>query len=369
MAGIPFLKKFSLPRFSAALFRSRPDRAVGIDIGFSSTKVVELRYEDQRAILQTYGELKNQGYMHAADALSGGFLKYRDADLVSLVGDALRESRVGTKDALFSVPAHASFVVPISLPGLDRKEAENAISFEARKYVPIPLSEVALDWEILEINPERSILEVLLVAVPREVVEKIKRVAEGARLSLRAIEVESFSAVRSLVGRDLTPCAIINIGFQNTIMSITDQARLRMSRSISQGSHAWTIALERASNLSPDRAEALKRDVGLSERLEEREITSVLLPLVDGLLNEAERTIRQYNRSSSRTIQRVILTGGGSGLKGLIEAAATRLGVEVVRGNPFGRVVTPALIEPMLRDIGPSFAVAVGLALNPFSTR
>lgn len=366
---IPFLKKILPPQFSFRFLSGKPDHIVGVDIGAASTKVVQLHYDGQRAILETYGELLNEGYLKTAEGTGAGFLRYLNGDIASLLTDVFREANVTTSEAVFSIPATASFVTAISLPKIAQKEIEKAIPFEARKYVPIPISEVVLDWDILDQGEDRNTVDVLLVAVPREIVEKFERVGKLANIRMRALEVETFSLVRALIKQDPIPTALINLGSQSTTLAIVDGGKLRISHNFARGSQELTRALERGLNVNRERAEALKRDVGLSDRMEEREIASIMAPLIDGLLAEIERLISQYNRRSERHIQKINLTGGGSNLKGMVERTASRFGIEVARGDPFARIVFPAFMQPVLRSIGPSFSVAVGLALHEITSQ
>jgi len=369
MVAVSFLKKLGIPSFSLKLFRGKPQRMIGIDIGVYSTKVVQLRYETERAILETYGELLNEPYWKTGTGIGGGFLRYQDEGAVALLKNILRESRITTLEAVLAIPATASFTVIIPFPRITRREVEHAIPYEARKYIPIPISEVILDWEILETAEERELTEVLLVAVPREVVERCQHIGETAGIKIQALEVETFSLVRSLGRYDLAPTALINFGHQSTTFSIIDQGRLRVSHTVNRGSQELTQALERGLGVNRERAETIKKDVGLSERIEEREISSVIAPLTETLFSEIDRLIHLSNRRLPRKIQKINLTGGGANLKGIIEAAASHFGVEVTRGNPFARIVAPPFMQPVLREIGPSFSVAVGLALHGISTR
>jgi type IV pilus assembly protein PilM len=369
LIDIPFLKKLSLPTFSLGIFSGKPTRTVGIDIGLYSTKVVQLRYEKGRAILETYGELLSENYLKVAEGgTSGGFLRFSDNNVGELLTDALKESNITVKDAILSVPVTSSFVTTVTFPPIPIKEINQSVPFEARKYVPIPISEVILDWEIFEPNEEHSSVDVLLVAVPKEVIEKYKRIAKLANMNLRAVEVETFSLVRALGGHDLIPTAIINLGHQSSTIAIVDRGRLRVSHTINRGSHDLTRALERGLQVNTDRAKAIKHEMGLSEKVEDKEIVSITAPLVEILFTEIERMISLYNRKSPRKIQKINLTGSGSSLQGIVEYTVSKFGVEVVRGNPFSRVVTPAFMQPILREIGPGFSVAVGLALREITT-
>ncbi len=369
MADTPFLKKISVPRFSFGFFSSSSGKTVGIDIGMFSTKVVQLRYEAERAILESYGELLNERYFKGATAVGGGFLRYEEKDLIALIKDVVKESNITARDAVFSIPASSSFVVKIILPKITPKEVQSAIPFEARKYIPIPISEVILDWDVLPDDPQSQQTEVLLVAVPRQVVEKYQHIGSGAGLQVKSLEVETFSLVRSLAGHDPTPLAIINFGYRTTTFVVVDQGKVRVSHNFDRGSLELTKALERSLGVNLERAEQVKRDIGLGERIEEKDISSIMLPILSALLGDIERLIDIYNRKSARKIQKIILTGGGSQLKGIVEFAATTFGIEVAKGNPFGRIVSPPFMQPILREIGPYFSVAAGAALYEIASR
>ncbi len=327
-----------------------------------------MKYEQERAILETYGEILNSSYFKKEN-LPSDILHYTDEELGGLIIDLLREAHASARQAVFSVPASSSFTTKISLPRLPRKEIEEAIPLEARKYVPIPLSEVVIDWDILPgDSPGANRVEALLVAVPKEVIEKFRRLAEKSKVELKALEIESFSAARSLVGPDQTPTLIINLGHRSTVITAVDRGRLRFSYSIRRGSQEITTALTHGLGISTERAEEIKRQVGLSERIEETETASVIAPLVETVLSETGRVLDIYNRKADRKIQKIILTGGGAHLKGLVEKVVSRFGIEVTRADPFARIVAPAFLHGMLREIGPNFSVAAGLALRELSS-
>lgn len=370
VADFSFLKKLARPGFSLSFLSQKPSQVIGLSIGGYSSKVVQLRRESERAILETYGEIKNEGYLtHPEQSHGGGALPYADADVAMLIKDLIREANVTTNQAVCTIPATAAFITVISFPRSLEHEIAQAVPYEARKYVPIPIAEVLLEWMILEEAEMRDTIDVLLVAVPREIVEKFKRVAQAAGLMLRGLEVEPFSTVRALAGHDQSPMAIANVGHRAATLIFVDKGFIRMTHTIGRGSQELTLALERGLGVGKERAEQAKRDIGLSERIEEREITSVLEPLVEMLFAEIARTTALYNRRAPRKIQRLTLTGGGAHLKGIVEYAATKLGMEVTRGNPFARLVTPPFLQPLLRDIGPDFSTAVGAALKEFTPR
>lgn len=346
------------------IFSRRSSQVVGIDIGLYSAKAVQLRYDKSRAVLETYGELLVDQYLKTVEFGGAGFLHYAQQDVVDLLRDLLRESKVSTKQAVFGVPSEASFATTINFPPLSKKEIAQALPFEARKYIPIPISEVVLEWDIAAQEEGEDHINVLLVAVPKEVVAKIKNIAVLVELEPSAVEVEAFAILRSIIATNPAPTAIIDLGYNSSLLIIADKTKLRVAHTIDRGSNDLTRALERGLGITQDRAEDLKREVGLSSKLEEREVVSVIVPLVESFWNDIERIISLYNRKAPRKVQNIILVGGGANLKQLTEYVVAKFGVEVSVGNPFAKVVAPPFLQPMLREIGPSFATAVGLALH-----
>lgn len=339
---------------------------VGIDIGLSSVKVVQLRKEEERAILETYGQLKSGAYLQHIDASAayGGFLRYLDDDIAGMLGDVLREAKVTSQTAVMSIPASASFMTLAELPRIPEKERPSVLAFEARRYIPIPQTEVFTNWVVIESEEELSRMKVLFVAVPKEVVSKYQRIAKLAHLNLQAIEVESFSYARALVGADRTPTLIIHMGHEATTATIIDEGIIRVNHTIDRGQESLSAALAVGLNISKDRAEDFKNEVGLSEKIEQQEIVAILEPLLEFMIREIERVVIAYNRENERKLEKIILTGGGARLHGIVEYVAKIFGLEVSVGNSFKRTVYPQFMQPILREVSPHFAIAIGLALR-----
>lgn len=318
--------------------------------------------------METYGELRHDGYFKENSPFVN-FAHRQDAEVAALLKDIIRESNVLTKDAVFSIPAGTSFVTMIPFPAIPESEIKSAIPFEARRYVPIPISEVTLDWEILGQNEARDRTDVLLMAVPNQILEKLKRISGLVGVRLRGAEVETFSMIRALISNDLTCTLFINLGHQTTSFAITDRGRMRLSYNLGKGSNELTRMLEQGLGVNRERASLLKHQVGISEKIEEKEITSIIVPYIENLFAEIDRVVSIYNRKAPRTVQKINITGGSSNLHGLIEYIASKFGIEVTRGNPFAKVVTPTFMQALLREVGPSFSVAVGLAMREIIRR
>lgn len=361
MVDIPFLRKIQFPKFHLNLALG-PSSFVGVDIGGDSVKVVQLKKERERAILETYGELKTGRYFQTESG--GGLVAHSDENVRNLLTDVLRESNVTARKAVFGIPATSSFVTLVTLPALGAAEIKSAMPFEAKKYIPIPMAEVSLDWQVVETDEEERKVEVLLVAVPNEVVAKYRRLADALGIELAAVEVESFSLVRSLIGVMEEPSAIIHIGAIVTTVTVVDRRLVRLNHNFAHGGQEITGSLARSLGVTLERAEATKREVGLSDRPEDRQVAGIIAPIIEGALADIERTIVNYNRSAKRKIGRIILSGGGALLPGLVDHVSRRFGLETAVANPFARTIFPAFLQPVLKGIAPNFSVAVGLALR-----
>lgn len=369
---ITFFKKLEFPG-SLALFRKRETSVIGVDFGSSSLKLVQLRKEKEQAVLETYGEL-------AAGPYGGGevgkSVRLVSEKVTQMLSDLLKEANVTARRAVVSVPLRSSFVTQISLPLMSEAQLKEAIGFEARRYIPVPVGEVVLDWWVLPqglsgegekeegLAKERKFMEVLLVAIHREVLEKYKSIFEKTGIEITSFEIEVFSQVRAALFREVSPVLLVDFGSSATRFSVVDYGIVRISHSLDKGSQDLTQALSRSLGIDFERAEKLKRDTGLSPRPEHQEIRGVLEPVLDHIFSEGQRVAEEYRRRSEHSLRRLWLCGGASNLKGLVDFTINKFGVEARLAHPFSRVDYPAFLEPVLKELGPVFTTSLGLALR-----
>jgi len=366
-----FLKKFSLGK-GFALFK-KESRVLGVDLGSSSLKIVQLRKEKEKVILETYGEIATGPY---SDMAAGKSVRLLETKVVEMLTDLMKEAKATAGNAIVSIPLRSSFVKVITMPLMSEAEFREAMPYEARKHVPVPVNEVIMDWWILPqgsstegqnsegFSVERRFQEVLLVAIHREVVEKYQKIFRGAGINVKSFEIEIFSQVRSILSKELHPTLVIDFGAQATRFIIVDYGVVRMVHTFERGSLELTDVLSRSLSIDFERAERLKRDTGLSSRPEHKEIRNVIEPIMEDILSEGARVISEYRRRSERSCKKVWLVGGGSLLEGLIDFSITKFGVEVKLGDPFQKVSYLAFLEEVLKKIGPSFSGALGAALR-----
>lgn len=367
----PLSKLFSF----GSLFSKADASVVGLDIGSSSVKVVQLRKQKGQMILETYGELSAGPY---GGASVGQSVNLSPAKTAELIKDLFREAAITTKVGGLSIPLKSSLLVAIEVPESVNNNLDQIIPIEARKYVPVPISEVALDWWIIpksttenldDADRERkggalAMTNVLVVAVHKDTIKQFQDVSTAVGVETKFLEIETFSAMRSSLQNDLGATVIVDLGAASTKVVIIDYGVVRLSHTISKGSQDVTHAIARSLNIPFIKAEEIKRRIGLVEKVDGGSLTATLSPIVEYIFSEVTRVMVNYQKKYNRSVDKVILIGGGASLKGIKEIASQHVYAPIVFGNPFERVQAPAFLAPVLSEVGPSFAVAIGVAMR-----
>jgi type IV pilus assembly protein PilM len=344
-----------------------PPKILGIDIGTTAIKAIELAREGGVIKLATYGILENYGHLERInDAIQTSSLKILDEVTAEMLKKLLFEMKPSTRNCAMSIPIFSAFVALMDLPQLSQKELEQAIPFEARQYVPIPISEVALDWQVLGPTPgqEGQKVQVLLVAVPNDTIVKYQRIAELSGLNLKILEVETLAATRAIVGPDPSTLVLVDIGSRATVISIVDEGYVRITRSIDTAGGDLTQVIANGLNISPIRAEMLKKSRGLLAGVGEENLALLMTPLLDVIISEIQKISALYLERTKREAKKVILAGGSANIPGLREYFERELAKEVLIGNSFSQLQYPTALAPILNTLSPTFAVAIGLALR-----
>lgn len=362
--------------FLSGLFAKDGESVLGIDLGTANIKVVQLRKKKGKAVLETYGEVALGPY----GQLSIGQSTNLPPEVVATaLKDLMKEANVTAKKAALSIPLQSSLVSLIDIPLPPDAKLAEMIPIEARKYVPVPIAEVTLDWWVI---PKRQLgfedpisgekktdepqkitsSEVLLVAIHNAMLERAKAIVSGAQLESGVFEIESFSAVRSVMRDELTPTLILDIGASSTKIAIVDYGIVRISHVVSRGGQDVTLALSKSTSIPFDAAEEKKREEGGTAAA-----AASVGSTVDFIFFEANQVISSYQKKYQRSIAKVYLVGGGSLMPGMVNIAKEKFGVDVFLGAPFEKTEAPAFLTGVLGTAGPEFAVAVGLALRKLS--
>ena len=351
---------------------------IGVDIGYSSIKIVQLRKRKGRALLETYGELSLGPY---AGVDVGRAASLPVEKLSEAVVDLMREANVTARDCGVAIPTASSLVSLIELPAIGEKELAEMIPMEARKYIPVPVSEVALDWWVIPQGDNMSpipeedgqqnkvrkgrMVDVLLVAILNETLTKYHDLVRLAGLRCSFFEVEIFSSIRaSLEHNDIAPVMILDIGAAVTKLSIVERGLVRSSHTINRGAQDITIAVSKAMGVSGIEAEKRKRAYGIVKDAASPEIVEVGTTVLNYIFAEARKIIINFEKRYAKNVGRVVMTGGGATLKGILESARENFQTEAVLADPFSKIEAPAFLQDVLADAGPEFSVALGVALR-----
>lgn len=359
--------------FVSDIFKKKNTSALGIDIGSSSIKVVQLKKKGDKAILETYGELSLGPY---GGVSIGQSTNLPTEKIVQSINDMMAEKEVAitTKVCGLAIPFKASLLSVIKMPALGQKELAGMIPIEARKYIPVPISDVTIDWSIIpksevEDNSEEKqikgkTLNILLVAIHNNIINQYKEIVSKTDLDAKFFEIEVFSSMRAILEGVQGPIMIFDMGASTTKLYLVERGLIHYSHTINRGSQDITANIARTLNIPVEEAEVIKRSVGMSKTTDGVDLSEAVSVIAEYIFSEANRFLFDFQKKRNQNIKSVFLTGGGSALHGFRDLAAKNFKVEVIAGNPFEKVEVPAFLENILKETGPEFTVAVGAALR-----
>jgi len=344
----------------------KPKGRLGIDIGTASIKIIELKKKANRFALNNYGllELKDMKVGGAAPMMGQSVLKMPDDEIVWGIKEIIKKTKTQSLDVVASIPSSLTFTTLIQMPYITEQDLARVLPFEAKKYIPISLDEVVLSWSIIDFSNKGSTTtaEIFLAAVPRTETEKYKRIMKSAGLNLVALELENLALIRALLGNDLSPTAIVNIGGRSTSIIIADKGFERVGHNYEIGGFEITKSIARSLNIGLERAEELKKKIGLGHS-DENIINEAMISLVDMMVFETKKTIANYEVGGQK-ISRVLLVGGLTNMPNFLQYFKGKLGRECFMGDTLARVVYPDALKPMTKEISSTFAVSIGLAMR-----
>lgn len=369
------------------LFEKKETSILGIDIGTSSIKVIEVDRTKDGHRLMTYGfvedfhrDLRNLGK--------------EDARMTSqAIRSVVERARCRSPRAIAALPTYAVFTSLISLPQLAGDELDSAVHWEAKKIIPLPLDEIVLDYRIL--NPpkkegggftlpfgkikegveEEPQLKILITGAAKETVQKYTEIFSLSGLSLVGLETEMFALSRSIVGTQPGEIMIVEIGSAVTDIIIMENGIPFFGRSLETGGAGITRQIVTSLHINEKRAEQLKRDVGIRTIGQEESgnggVPQIIVSALESIIHEIRYTLDVYKShavtpsgKATGIIEKIILTGGTALMPGIAEHIAQALDVRVFVGDPWSFLQYPVDLKPVLQSIGPKFSVAIGLALR-----
>ena len=350
----------------------RPKDLVGLDIGDSSIKVVELKDLGRGRgweVLSMASEPVPQ------EAIVDGTIM--DAGLVV---DALRriwtQHKIRNKRVATALSGHSVIIRRINLPTMSETELADQIRWEAEQYIPFDIKDVSLDYHVLEGSSLAGAgnMDVILVAARKERIDDYTSVISQAGLEPAVVDVGAFAALNCFEAnyQDEIPgaAALIDIGASVTSIAILQNGVSVFWRDITIGGNQYTDTLQRELNLSRDQAEAAKRGETV-EGVNGSQAQEILGSVNEELCHEIQRTVDFVKAfaGSENPLEGIYLTGGGSRLPGLKEALGAQFGARVEMLDPFRKVHLPSRVGAQSAELAAQAAVAVGLALRKVGER
>jgi len=366
------------------LFKKKSKSRLGIDISASAIKLVELEKKEERYRLKNYAIFSLREYFKKKK-IKGDFrsVKLSNEEIAGIIKKTINYAKIESRNVCLSIPVYSSFSTVIDFPLMSEKEIASSIPFEARKYIPVPISEVVLDWSIIDPKEsnqgkvvkqqpmdssrnQKSKQQVLLIAVPKEIINSYKKIISLSGLNLNVIEEETFSLSRCLIGNDKSPTLLIDAGFRSINVSIIDNGYIKMTHNLEMGGVKIDEAISKQMNLSLEQAEEMK--IKLSDNksihkdnLQLREIINSVLKLI---VIEINKIIDAYQIKHNKKIEKCILTGGYFQLSSFVDYLTNKLSLDISLGDPFARIVYFPLLKPAIKELGSLLSVAVGLAMR-----
>jgi type IV pilus assembly protein PilM len=344
-------------------------RLLGVDIGTTSIKVAEIGEEKDGLKLLNYGMLETFGYLERFnEALQSSILKLSEDTTAKYLKLLLEKSHIQTINAIASLPAFMAFSTLIEVPQMSDTDVKKFIEFQAKQYIPLPLETVAFEW--IKVGERTEGFEtkdqLLLISIPNEHIQRYGKIFENAGLKLEAIELEGVSLARVL-SRDIKePVLILDVGSRSTSLSIAKSSLLKFSGQTDFAGGTLTQTIAKGLSINQRRAEDLKKQRGLVGNEAGRELSTLIEPQLDVILNEGKRFIQNFEGNYREKVMRVILSGGGANLLGITEYAVKHFDLPVTKANPFAHIGFTISHEALKRDIGPQLAVAIGLGAKDF---
>lgn len=336
---------------------------LGLDIGSHSIKLIEIGQSGNNKTLLAAGSIPTP-----PKALQSSLEGDHQA-VAQAIRQLMKETGAKANSVAIALPESQVFTRVIEMPALSSHELASAITWEAEQYIPLPLDQVNLDYSLLRDAKQTGTdkMDVLLVACPKNLLEKYLSIIEMAELIPVAAETEIIATARALVrsvANIKNGVLLVSLGAQTTDLAILRGGVLAFTRSISAGGEALSRALVSGLDFNTNQAEEFKRTYGLEQDKLQGKIVAAVKPIMDTIVGEMKRALAFYGeKHKDERVETVILSGGTAKLPGMVIYIAQSLGLEAQLANPWVGVTRDARFR-VLDGEGPTFTVAAGLSLR-----
>ncbi len=347
---------------------ARGRNALGLDIGTSSIKLVQLKESKKGIQLASFSmaPLPSEAIVDGAVMNSGA--------VVDTIQAMVAAQKLKNRECALSISGHSVIIKKISLPAMTPEELDESIKWEAEQYIPFDVNDVYLDYQILQTRPEQGQMDVLLVAAKKEMVDEYASVAREAGLEPVVVGIDCLTIQQGFeLNYGYPPgetIVLINIGASTININVVANGLTTFTRDIAMGGNQFTEELQKQLNVSYDEAEAYKlggeRGVD-AESVVPQEVERVVSAVSEQMASEIHRSLDFYMATSSEgRISRIYLSGGSAKIPALARTLENRIGVACELIDPFrGVQVDPKLFNlDYINQVRPLAAVVLGLGLR-----
>ncbi len=335
---------------------------IGLDIGSSYIKAIQLNETRSGYELALFDMMPISPELIVESSIIDAIR------LTESLKELIKKAKIKAKSAVISISGHSSVIIKrISLPEMSEEELSESIKFEAEQYVPFDIEDVNLDFQILGPKEEPGQMDVILVAVKKDVINDYVSVVKEAGLAAVVVDVDAF-ALENMYGINYEieagrNVALVNIGASTMNMNILRGGVSVFTRDSSIGSNMHTDALQKEFNVTHEEAERLKRGEAV-EKVKSEDAYSLIVTVSNDIFSEVSRSIDYFRSSALQAeVNEVILSGGCALIKDFPDLLSEKIGIEVRVAAPFKNIVIPKKFDAaFIEEMAPIAAVAVGLA-------
>ncbi len=339
----------------------------GLDLSDLSIKLVKLEENGKEDELVSYGTVQLP-----FGAISDGEIKEK-SQVIEAINKLVKISgpkKVKTKKVICSIPETKAFLRIISIPKMSEEEISEAVKWEIEANIPLSLEQVYYDWQIVteSLKIEKNKINLLVVAVSRIIIDEIISVIEEAGLDVVGLEIESISQARSLLSQEdcNKTVLIVDIGDRRTSFSIAKEGVLCFTSSIPLSGQSLTDTIARGMSISSKEAEEIKFNYGIGSDFKNDALFQLTKPILENFSQEIEKSADFYlsGLGYSKSIDKIIVCGGGANTKGIVPYLSKKLGREIELGNPWSNVNFGKKLPLIEKGQAVQYSTAIGLALR-----
>jgi type IV pilus assembly protein PilM len=334
---------------------------LGIDVGQDTVKIVSLSNDNSKVVLESIGENRTPKV--------DGKEKNKDKFLIEagkVIKGLLSDLKIKNKQVVVSLPEDEVISRLVRLPPLKESEIMDALRFEAETFVPFPLEEVLIDYEIIE-KDDAGRLTIFVIAAKNDLINSYLKLFKSMGLELLALESPAIALRRVLkLGMPMVErVVVVDMGKKYSDVFSINKNNVYFARSLSVGGESLTRAISLNLSLDMASAEEYKKAYGIKEEELEGKIKKAVMPIFNDISEEIRKTLALFIEDIGKPAELLVLTGGGANLPGMAEELTKILGIEVQVLQPFINVDTTKTQSAYnLNTEGCKFSLAVGLALR-----